>query len=272
MESLVDGRALAKEISAKLQIEIKNFGKPLKLAVITCAPNLETKKFLNLKQEKAKALGVAMEVVELDEKSETREVVKTIEQLSLVVSGIVVQLPLPKTIATDRILAAIPPELDVDVFGYGKQEDFGILPPVVGAIFEISKQHKILWQGKKVVIFGAGKLVGKPALVFAERLGAEVFLVTEKTERREVLEKTKAADIVILGVGKPNLLTSEMVKEGVVVFDAGASEDGGVLVGDAGKGLESKAKLLTPVPGGIGPLTIVLLFSNLLNLAKNRKF
>lgn len=264
----MDGRALAEEISLSLQSEIKDFGKPLKLAVVTCAPNLETKKFLKLKKTKAEALGVEVEIIEISAEKKTKEVVEMIQKLNMEAAGIIVQLPLPKTIDTDTVLETIKPELDVDAFSYGKGQDLGILPPVVFAISEISKKYKVSWQGKKVVIFGAGRLVGKPAEVFARKQGAEVDLILESMGETEVLEKTKTADIIILGVGKANLLTKEMVKEGVVVFDAGASEDGGLLVGDANLEVAEKAKLFTPVPGGIGPLTVVLLFKNLLVLAK----
>lgn len=270
MENLVDGKTLAKEISLALETEIKNFGQPLKLAVVTCAPNLETKKFLKLKKEKAESLGVEIEIVELTDKKNTTEVIEIIERLNGEVSGIIVQLPLPKNLETNLILKTIKPELDVDVFSYGEGDDFGVLPPVIFAIAEISKKYQVEWLGKKVVVFGEGRLVGKPALFFAKKQGAEVVLITEKTNREELLEKTSQADIVILGVGKANLLTPLMVKEGVVVFDAGASEAGGVLVGDAEVSVAKKAKLFSPVPGGIGPLTVVLLFKNLLILAKNR--
>lgn len=272
MDNLVDGKALAKEISLSLQSEIKEFGKPLKLAVVTCAPNLETKKFLKLKKKKAETLGVEMEIIELSAEKKTEGVVEIIQKLNTEVSGIIVQLPLPKNIDTDKVLETIRPELDVDAFYYKKgQEDLGVLPPVVFAISEISKKYNVSWLEKKVVIFGGGRLVGKPAEVFARKQGGEVDLIFENTKEAEVLEKTKTADIIILGVGKANLLTKEMVKEGVVVFDAGASEDGGVLVGDASPEVVEKARLFTPVPGGIGPLTVVLLFKNLLILAKNKK-
>jgi methylenetetrahydrofolate dehydrogenase (NADP+)/methenyltetrahydrofolate cyclohydrolase len=139
-----------------------------------------------------------------------------------------------------------------------------VLPPVVGAIDEISKVYKLPWQAKQVIIFGEGRLVGAPAAEYAKQRGARIVIMNEFSQN--VAEITKTADIIILGAGKPNLLTLDMVKEGVIVFDAGASEDGGLLVGDASPEVVNKASLFTPVPGGIGPVTVALLFRNLLDL------
>ena len=136
------------------------------------------------------------------------------------------------------------------------------------AIEAIAERHALTWEGKRVVIFGAGRLVGAPARTYAERKGARVVVCDQDTE--DVITHTLAADIIILGVGKPNLLTKDMVKDGVVVFDAGASEDGGVLVGDAAPDVAEKAALFTPVPGGIGPITVAVLFRNLLILASRQ--
>ena len=263
MNNLVDGRSLSKLITEEVLSLVGSCSTPPKLVVVTCDPNFETRKFLDLKQKKAESLGVVMNTITLPKETTTEELIDLIKHQSTKVDGVIVQLPLPKNIATDKVLQAIPKHQDVDRFDYlGEETD--ILPPVVGAIDEISKYHNVEWRDKKVVVFGQGRLVGLPAVLYARAKGARVEIVTENTINVSLV--TKDADIVILGVGKPNLLTSDMVKTGVVVFDAGASEDGGLLVGDASHELASKASLLTPVPGGIGPLTVILLFRNLLKL------
>ena len=228
---LVDGKALAANLLAEVKASVSTLTAAPHLVVITCAPNFETQKYLALKKAKA--------------------------------DGIIVQLPLPAHIDTAAVLAAVPASHDVDAFKYQTGETT-VLPPVVGAIDEIAKQHQVQFENKQVVIFGAGRLVGAPAARYATLRGAKVTVLTE--DSTDSVEAVLAADIIILGVGKPNLLTLDMVKEGVVVFDAGASEDGGLLVGDADPTVASKASLFTPVPGGIGPMTIALLFRNLLEL------
>lgn len=265
--NFVDGRLLATQLTEEVLNLVKKCKNPPRLMVVTCNPNFETKKFLALKQIKAESLGVIMQTMVLPEESTTDEMVTLIKDQSTKTDGIIVQLPLPKHIDTDLVLQSIPKHQDVDRFDYvGENTD--ILPPVIGAIDEISKYYHVEWRDKKVVVFGQGRLVGAPAVLYAGAEGARIEMVTENTTNAHLI--TKDADIVILGVGKPNLLISDMVKEGVVVFDAGASEDGGLLVGDASPEVASKASLLTPVPGGIGPMTVILLFRNLLKLCSRQ--
>ncbi len=265
--SIVDGKKLANQITEEVIGMVNEKPIPPRLVVITCNPNFETQKFLALKKTKAESLGVVMETIFLSLETDTQKIIEIIKSQATEVDGVIVQLPLPNHIDTDAVLASIPSDLDVDVFGY-KGEDTDILPPVIGAISEIAKHYKIAWEGKEVVVFGSGRLVGTPAILFARAMGANVNLITE--HNTEVLSLTKKADIIILGVGKPNLLTSEMIKDGVIIFDAGASEDGGLLVGDASLSVAERASLITPVPGGIGPMTVILLFRNLLKLCSRQ--
>ncbi len=264
---IVDGKKIASNILSEVALKTSTFVAPASLAVITCNPNFETQKYLKLKKNKAHALGIFLEIIHLPDSSDTEALCKSVEALSEAFDGLIIQLPLPKNIDTEKVLSLIPPKKDVDAFSYQTLETI-VLPPVVGAIDEISKQHQLNWKDKKVVVFGSGKLVGAPAAHFARQQGAMVTVLTE--ESIDINEVTLEADIIILGVGKPNLLTPDMVKEGVVVFDAGASEDGGLLVGDASLEVASKAALFTPVPGGIGPITVALLFRNLLDLKQNQ--
>jgi len=138
------------------------------------------------------------------------------------------------------------------------------LPPVVGAIKELSKRQHVVFAGAKVVVVGEGRLVGKPAALWAKKQGAQVKVIHRNTERPEEILKT--ADIIISGAGDPGIIKPEMIKEGVVIFDAGTSEEGGVLKGDANPACADKATLFTPVPGGIGPITVAVLLRNLVNL------
>jgi methylenetetrahydrofolate dehydrogenase (NADP+) / methenyltetrahydrofolate cyclohydrolase len=142
-----------------------------------------------------------------------------------------------------------------------------VLPPVVGAIDAIAKHHQVVWADTQVVVVGQGRLVGAPAAVYAASKGAHVTVLEKDTADYE--HTIKEADILILGAGVPGLVTAAMVKPGVVIFDAGTSEEGGMLVGDADTSVNDMASLVTPVPGGIGPITIAVLLRNVVDLAQN---
>jgi methylenetetrahydrofolate dehydrogenase (NADP+) / methenyltetrahydrofolate cyclohydrolase len=263
--NIVDGRALALQIKNKIAHEVAGLSSAPTLAIVACDPNFETQKYLELKQGIAKTLGIKIQTGILPSESTTESIIEAVASAAQDSDGVIVQLPLPTHIDTVRVLASIPNGKDVDAFSY-RGEETSILPPVVGAIDYISKQYQLDWQDKQVVIFGSGRLVGAPTLHYAKGKGVRVEVINAKTSNEDIIRLTKQADIIVLGVGQQNLLLLDMVKEGVVVFDAGASEDGGVLVGDAHKDVANKASIFTPVPGGIGPLTIAILFSNLLKL------
>lgn len=257
---LVDGRKIAQDIFAETAAIVKTLDKAPVLVAITCAPNFETQKYLEMKKRKAAEIGVSLRVVELPAEATTKDAVNCVRAVSSEVDGIVVQLPLPEHIAREEVLQAIPHNLDPDGFSYAGAEA-ACLPPVVGVIKEILEREKIAVSGKKVVVLGEGRLVGAPAAMWFKKMEADVQVLRETdTNHNSVI---KQADIIVSGIGKPNFITPNMVKEGVIVFDAGTSEEGGVLVGDVHLDVAKVASLFTPVPGGIGPVTIALLLRNL---------
>lgn len=262
---LVDGKTIAAEMLQSVAKDTATINAVPRLAAITCAPNFETQKYLEMKKRKALSAGIVLKVVELPEDATTKDVVSCVEQVVKESNGVVVQLPLPSQIDREVVLAAVPVNKDPDGFSYGEAND-ACLPPVAGAIDEISKRHKIEWQDKKVVVLGGGRLVGLPAAEYARRSGAQVTLLTKETYDETALRK---ADIIISGIGQPHFIKPEMVKNGVVIFDAGTSEDGGVLAGDVDPAVVDKASIMTPVPGGIGPITITYLLRNLVGLARH---
>lgn len=260
---VVDGKELAADILDDIRVQVLELGRIPVLVAITCAPNFETQKYLETKKQRAASVGVSLNVVELPADASTEEAVACVERVSKEADGVVVQLPLPSQINQDRVLAAVSADKDPDGFSYGSQEG-AILPPVVGAIDEISQRHGVIWSGKRVVVLGEGRLVGRPAAAYARACGADVTVLNKDTyNEAELLQ----ADIIISGVGQPHLITPDLVKEHVIIFDAGTSEDGGVLVGDVSPEVAEKASLITPVPGGIGPITIAYLLRNLVRSA-----
>jgi methylenetetrahydrofolate dehydrogenase (NADP+) / methenyltetrahydrofolate cyclohydrolase len=258
---IVDGRAIADRIKTEVARCIVDSKTPPRLAIIACQPTPETKTFIAKKITMAEQLGVVITRHDMAEGVELEDVHKKVQSCILDNDGVIIQLPFPH-LKSDALLSLIPQTYDVDVSRYDGN-DTTILPPVIGAIDEISRQHNIKWSGKKVVIVGYGRLVGKPAELYAIQKGASVTLITEELSYSDALH---AADIVVLGAGVPGLLQPSMVSPGVVVFDAGTSEEGGVLYGDADPAISEIASLCTPVPGGIGPITVAVLFRNLLQL------
>lgn len=263
---IVDGRSIAEGIYKNIASSLQGRAEKPRLVAFTCAPTKETEQFLRLKIKKANAVGIDVAVVEFDQAATTEEVVLSVKTAANKVDGLVMQLPFPGTIEIAEALAAIPVERDVDMACYlgGNQE---ILPPVVGAIKEIAKKYEVSFVGKNVAVVGSGRLVGRPAALWAETQGAKVSVINVNTDNADAL--LLAADIIISGAGVPGLLTPEKIKEGVIIFDAGTSEDGGVMKGDADPACVSKCSLFTPVPGGIGPITVAVLLRNLVELTKS---
>ncbi len=264
---LVNGKEIAEDIYRQLKEDIKGLGNVPRLLVVTAAPNAETKKYLDLKRQKAEAVGIEVVVREFDQDVTDGALQNFLGEFLDVYDGIIIQLPLPAQIHTDDLIKKIPKQVDVDAINYdGSDND--ILPPVVGAVEEIAKKYAVDFAGKKVVIVGQGRLVGKPAAFWAEAQSAAVTVIDKTTtEADEILE---TADIIISGAGAPGLITPDKIKEGVVIFDAGTSEEGGVLRGDADPACAEKCSLFTPVPGGIGPVTIAVLLRNLIRLAERK--
>lgn len=260
----IDGKAIARELLDEVRVEVASLERTLTLTAVTCAPRFETKKYLEMKKRKAASVGIALNVLELPPESTTADVVTSVVAVASASDGIVVQLPLPERIDRDAVLRAVAVAKDPDGFAYGVHEE-SCLPPVVGAIDVIATRSGIEWSGANVVILGRGRLVGAPAAIYAATNGADVTVMIEETFNQDVL---RAADILITGIGRPHFVTSDMVKAGMVVFDAGTSEDGGELVGDVDPVVAETATVFTPVPGGIGPITIAYLLKNLVQLAR----
>lgn len=261
---IVDGKEIASRIFSTLKDEVSTLSRTPRLGILTCAPTFETEKYLNLKERKAKEVGIETVRVTKDMDVSTNELLESLATLIKETDGIVVQLPLPSHIDTESVLKAVPPSHDIDVLN---PLTTTVLSPVVGAIKEILKVYEVPVFEKHVVVVGSGKLVGLPASRWFMEQGSAVSVVTKDTA--DISYYTQNADIIVLGAGSPRMLTPDMVKEGVVILDAGTSEDGGVLTGDADPTCAEKASLFTPVPGGIGPITVAVLLRNVVELSKS---
>lgn len=260
--SVVNGKYLGSKIMGDLSVAYSKLPRKVVLGLLIMDPDFAAEKFLTIKRNLAGSLGVLIEERNVEAGAQTADVLQALTELVAKADGVIVQLPLPTQVDIEAVLSAIPASHDVDGIGGGKET---MLPPVVGAIAEILAHESQLLFGKKVVIVGKGRLVGEPASRWFKEQGSTVVLL-EKGD--DVASETIDADVIVLGAGSPGLLTPEMVKDDVVILDAGTSEVAGKLAGDADPALEQKARLFSPVPGGIGPVAVAVIFKNLLQLVQ----
>lgn len=248
---IIDGKQIAEEIIEALARERASLPPVLKLGFVMGQGDEASQSFVRIKERIADRLSV---VVVREEVKTTEEALRALERLSKTTHGIIVQLPLPQGVDTEKVLAAIPKDKDIDFSE----------PPVAAAIEEVLNRAIAHLPGQRAVVVGAGRLVGQPAAELLKRLGAEVTVL----ESKDSLGPLKDADIVILGAGVPGLVKPEMLKRGVILIDAGVSESQGKVAGDADPACAEVASVFTPVPGGIGPIAVAMIFKNLFALAR----
>ena len=268
----IDGRGIRDRIQAELTLAVSRRSKTPCLAIVIIGSNPVIEGFVRAKKRFAETIGVEFNEYRFEESISEDEILRVLEELARdqKVSGIVVQLPLSEHLGVDRILNAIPAAKDVDVLSHEALNSFSlgtlkILPPVVGAVQEILREGNVVPQGRKALVVGQGRLVGVPVAVWLRQEGAQVTVVGEPTEK--LSDFTKTADLIVSGAGSPGLIQPEMLTPGVVLIDAGSSESLGKIVGDVDPACESLASVMTPVPGGVGPVTVAVLFRNLIILS-----
>lgn len=266
----IDGNTLADEWAEELRLKRAHIQREIILGIVIQGDHPAIRSFVEKKKMRATQLGITVveERVPLDAPEE--EVLRMVKKLSEKCDGVIVQLPLSPAVDTERVLNSVPPEKDVDMLSLSARMryeagDMSRVPAVVSAIRYVTKRHGIEIVGKRVLVVGNGRLVGRPASFWLKTMGASVSVCTKEDSKEALTERAQNADILVLGAGVPGILTPSMIREGCSIFDAGSSEEAGVLKGDADPLCAEKASLFTPVPGGIGPLTVVALFENLIN-------
>ena len=263
---IVDGKGIAEGVYEKLRERVRTLGRAPTLSIITCAPTFETQKYLALKKRKASEVGIDVNLIELDPSSTTDDFIACMDGVAPRSDGLIVQLPIPPHVDVDQVLRGVPVEKDVDALN---PRSDALSSPVVGAFREILRVHNVPIEGKRVTVVGRGRLVGLPSERWFTREGAKVSVVTR--DSGDLKEALIEADIIASGAGVPGLITSDMLKDHVVLLDAGTSEEGGELRGDADPECREKAALFTPVPGGVGPVTIAILLSNVVDCALKKE-
>jgi methylenetetrahydrofolate dehydrogenase (NADP+)/methenyltetrahydrofolate cyclohydrolase len=275
----IDGRTIAEEIKKDLNERALRASIPISLAIVCMGEDKATMRFTAAKKAFGTAAGVSVVIEKAEIKESTEDLIRRIISLSHTHRSIVVQLPLPAHIDTDRVLAEIPTRVDVDVLSSATKRDVkngtsAFSPPVLGAIQKMCVGAGVSFSGKNIVVVGQGRLVGTPVSEWLTQEGISHEVITKDTSN--AADIIKNADVVITGIGVPRYITPNMIKEGVVLIDAGTSEErreerqegkqGTVsvpkIVGDCDPACGEKASVFTPVPGGVGPVTVAMLFEN----------
>ena len=245
---------------------------PPRVLVIVANETAATKSYLALKQKRAVDAGCVLKMQQFATSVSTEELQAAI--LKSDTNSIIVQLPLPLGIDTKAVCDAIPAEKDADVLSSAAREKFengdtdALLPPVVDAVRKIFARNNVGTKGKRAVVIGDGWLVGNPCAKWLAQQGAIIEVIANPSEFAGARVALAQADIIVAGAGVPHFIKPEMLKEGVVLIDAGTSESGGTIVGDADPSCANKCSLFTPVPGGVGPLAVAKLFENAVTLAE----
>lgn len=278
MYQIIDGKELARSIRGEVKKEVDNLREKNvipKLAVIMVGDNSASKVYVKNKSKACQECGVEFEEILLDANTSMETLLSIIDKLNerTDINGILLQSPIPKDLNIQEAFERISYKKDVDGFNpvnVGKLmigEDTFISCTPYG-IIKMLEAYNIEIEGKHAVIIGRSNIVGKPLAQCLLRNNATVTICHSKT--RDISQITKTADILISAVGRVNMVTSEMVKEGAVVIDVGMNRnDDGKLVGDVDfENVKEKASYITPVPGGVGPMTIAMLMNNIVKATK----
>ena len=272
MASIIDGKKISQEIKDELKAKVEGLkagGKTAALAVIQVGNDPASSVYVNNKKKACAYIGIESLSYELPEETTEQELLALVERLNQddTVHGILVQLPVPKHIDADKIIQTISPKKDVDGFhpenvGNLVIGEKGFVSCTPAGIIQLLKRSNIEITGKNCVVVGRSNIVGKPMALLMLRENATVTIAHSRTQNLKELCKT--ADILIVAIGKPQFITAEYVKEGAVIIDVGIHRDeNNKLCGDVKfDEVEPLASAITPVPGGVGPMTIAMLMNN----------
>ena len=285
---VIDGKQVAADVRAEVAkkvADLKTKGITPCLAVILVGENPASVSYVTGKQKALAEVGMSDRSVKLPESTTEEELLKLIDQLNKddSVHGILVQLPLPKHINEDKVIMAIDPSKDVDGFHPVSVGNLmigrpGFLPCTPHGIIVMLQKAGIETSGKHAVVIGRSNIVGKPVSILLARKDVNCTVTMCHTGTKNMAEITRQADILVVASGHPHTLTKDMAKDGAVIIDVGVNrikkkkkKSGFRLIGDCDfDDLKEKASFITPVPGGVGPMTIAMLMQNTLESAQNR--
>lgn len=281
MAKIIDGKAISAEIREEIKADVASFkeehGFAPSLTVIIVGEDPASQVYVKNKHKACEQVGIKSEIISLPAETPESELLAFIDKLNddKSVNGILVQLPLPKHIDEKKVICRISPKKDVDAFGYENvgrilTGDFDFLPCTPAGVMELIHRSGISVAGKECVVVGRSNIVGKPMAALLMHENGTVTVCHTKTI--DTAFHTRRADILVSSVGKPNFITADMIKEGAVIIDVGINRlPDGKLTGDVDfEGCFEKASAITPVPGGVGPMTITMLLKNTVTAAKKQ--
>ncbi len=280
MAQIIDGKKISAEIRAEITEEVKQMkaeGIHPGLAVIIVGENPASQVYVRNKGKACEEVGIYSEIIRMPEETTEETLLTKIDELNHrnEISGILVQLPLPRHISEEKVIAAIAPEKDVDAFSevnVGKIMigNHHFLPCTPAGVMELIRRSGIEIAGKEAVVIGRSNIVGKPQAMLLLHANATVTICHSRT--KNLAEVCRRADILVVAIGKADFVTADMVKPGACVIDVGMNRKAdGKLTGDVDyAGVSEVAGAITPVPGGVGPMTITMLLKNTLTAAREQ--
>jgi len=267
---LIDGKKIAAEIEAELKLTVSKMDKAPRLSVVQVGEDPASTSYIMAKSNAAERVGIDLTHHHLSETISKSDLEKLVIDLNESEDGIIIQLPLPEGL--DEVLDLIEPENDVDGFhsvnlGNIVQEKAGMKPCTPAGIVEMLYRSGNDPKGKHVVVVGRSTIVGKPLALLLSQKGIDATVTVCHSRTPDIGKYCREADILVAAVGYPDTITSSMVKPGAVVIDVGVNRTENGLVGDTSPDVKQVAGQLTPVPGGVGPMTVIMLMSNVVNAA-----
>jgi len=277
MATIVQGKNVAKIIVDELAQQVKRLPFQPVFCDVLVGDDPVSLSYVRTKAKAAESIGLKFELLTTPAEISTPELVDKLKQVqqNSSLAGLIIQLPLPAHLDKEKVLEAIDASVDVDclnpqnnnMFYQGKSQ---FLPPTAAAIITVLVSLKLNLDKLKILVIGQGELVGRPVTFLLRELGYQVITADESTG--DLKKMTSDADVIISGTGQPKLITGDMIKEGAVVIDCGTAESAGSIVGDVDlESVKSKAKFVSPVPGGVGPVTVARLLYNVVLAAKEHK-
>lgn len=275
MTTIMDGKSLSEKIYEKIKTDVEKLDRKPTLAVIITKDNEAGAVYVRNKQRACDKTGINSKTIEFEPNVTESEMLSKIDELNNDpdVDAILVQLPIPNHLDTEKILNRISPDKDADGFHYANAGKMfmGQMPASIACtpkgIIRLLDEYKIKLEGLNALVIGRSNIVGKPIAQLLLQRNATVTMAHSKT--KNLSEYTKMADLIVVAIGKPKFLKGDMVKEGVIIIDVGISRVDGKLSGDVDfESVAPKASFITPVPKGVGPMTVAMLIQNTLELSK----
>ncbi|OQB06226.1 MAG: Bifunctional protein FolD protein [bacterium ADurb.Bin212] len=265
-----DGKKIRDEILDQLKVQVDQLGVEPVLAVIWVGDDFASARYIEVKQRAAEKVGIHFDLIKYSDNVEKTEIETRIKELNenQKVVGVMVQVPMPKKFDLVDIISIISPEKDVDGLRFCSNLSCDFRPPVTLSIMQAIERSGVNLADSKVAIIGKGFLVGSPIARMLERTANEVRIAYKDTPYLGTI--TLDADIIISATGVADIIKPNMIKTGAVLIDAGTTEVGGKLAGDVDGACYKKASYYTPVPGGIGPVTVAMLMKNVVSAAQKK--